>query len=88
MDEEGLKYKKALRLALGVLAIMVVMFGFTIISMRANPMYRAGYVNGWNDCRQAQIELMQNTPQEPVILPLPVQVNGSEQDARIQIVVE
>jgi hypothetical protein len=82
---EGYKYKEALKYSLAVIVLLVVVVAFTLISFRGSSLYKAGYVNGWNDCRAAQIELNAARGIDEPLMPL---LNSTQNttDAQIQIV--
>jgi hypothetical protein len=89
------KYKSGLRLAVGVIVLLTIVLAITMITSRSSSVYRAGYVDGWNGCREKQIELMFNSEMIDMDLPAGVVDNASFNksdvrggDAQIQIIVD
>jgi hypothetical protein len=92
-QDDPLKYKKALRLSIGVIVLLAILLMVTVLSTRQSIVYKSGYIAGWNDCRAKQIELMQNAPPgEPIVPYVPQNLTqnktNQEDNATIQIVVE
>jgi hypothetical protein len=57
-------YKLALKYALAVIVLLIIIVAINMLFAKGG-VYKSGYVDGWNGCRAAQIDLLQKANIQP-----------------------